>query len=447
MSVTRGGRATAGKTSLAAVVVILATAGVHPALAEGLDTELMRQAPAVLKYLRDHGHHNVGVLKFRVKKGDDPASDRVGPLNINLAARLEIALILADDIKQPLGIIHDASSVAATLPGVNHLNKAGRQALFRGRYPLAWGDERVVPDAFLSGVAVLGPDLKSMTVTILAFGKDGVKLDSVTQFAATTDPPALAEAGESFLIRGAFDGGRVETARERVVKTASRVKAGLESNPLRDDIAPVALEVRYDGRPVPLEIRGGKALVREPGRGQQVTFVLRKLDRTPERYGVVLSVNGLNTLYKERLDPFRSWKWVLGPDSPTITVRGFQTEAKTAEAFRVLSAEESRKDAMNYGADAGTIGLVVFRERRGQPEPLLLTDEAEDMAAVSRGAFPNSPPLTLAALKFQLREGATDSKPRGLIVGGPALDAPLRNAEFRPDPTPVMAATITYYRP
>ena len=83
----------------------------------------------MLGYLKEHGYRNVGVLKFRVQKGDEPVSDRVGTLNLDLAARLEVALVLTTDIKAPLGIIHDASAVAAKIPGANHLNEPGRRAL------------------------------------------------------------------------------------------------------------------------------------------------------------------------------------------------------------------------------------------------------------------------------------------------------------------------------
>src|SRR3954466_6827164 len=90
---------------------------------ETLDAALLRQAPRVLADLKAHGVRNVGVLKFRVKKGEQPVSDRVGTLNLDLAARLEIALVLATDIKAPVGIIHDASAVAARTPGANHLTE------------------------------------------------------------------------------------------------------------------------------------------------------------------------------------------------------------------------------------------------------------------------------------------------------------------------------------
>ena len=372
-------------------LVMLATPGA-PA-SDTLDRELLKNAPKIIRYLKDHGYKNVGALKFRVKKGDEPIGDHVGPLNLNLADRLEIALILADDVRNPIGVIHGASAVAATLPGANHLTRPGRQALFRGRYPLAWGDQKVEADVFLTGVVVVSPDLGQMSVGIMAFGKDGEALEKVvdfrdcsiatgadskiarqeqgestwdplnaselapnsanglipsliawaksqlpgnvaivSDFTATTDAPALVEVGESFMTRGAFDGGRVEVVkdqaaseeavRDQVVKTAARVKSAQVMHPLQDPEAPVALEVFYDNQRVPLQLQDGKALIAEPHEGQTVLFVLRKVDKTPGKYGVVLSVNGENTLYKERLSPLQCWKWILSPETPAISDSG-----------------------------------------------------------------------------------------------------------------------------
>jgi len=414
---------------------------------ETLDRQLLREAPKVIRYLKEHGYKSVGVLKFRVKSGDEPLSDHAGPLNLNLAERLEIALVLADDVRNPIGIIHNASAVAATLPGANHLTKPGRQALFQGRYPLAWGDQKVEADAFLTGLVVVSPDLGKLTVGIMAFGKDGEALEKVVEFQATTDAPALVEVGESFLIRGAFDSGRTEVVRnQQVVTTAARVKTARETNPLKDPAAPVALEVYYDDRRIPLQLREGKALIAEPREGQAVVLVLRKVDTTSEKYGVVLSVNGENTLYKERLNPLQCWKWILSPEKPAVSVRGYQTGEKSAESFRVLSPAESQANVMNYGADVGTISMVVFREARGMPKALALDDEAEDLAALAGGKLPVTPPENLAGLKFQLRSGTNDASTRGLIAEGKEIGSGIRRLAFQPDATPVMSATITYYR-
>ncbi|HEX8201762.1 MAG TPA: hypothetical protein VF590_14870, partial [Isosphaeraceae bacterium] len=400
-----GGSMRAGGRRVFLVALALGLA-VRPSAgrAEGLDRELLRQVPAVLRYLKAHGYRNVGVLKFRVKTGDEPVRDNVGPLNLNLAGRLQIALVLANDLDDPLGIIRDADTVAATLPGANHLTQTGRQALFRGRYLLAWGDQVVEPDAFLTGVAVLSPDLTQMTVALLAFGRDGTALEKVAQFTAATDPPTLVEAGASFLLRGAFDNGRPAVVRDQVIATAARVQAAPETNPVCNNSGPVALEIRYDGRPIPLEIRAGRAAVREPVEGQAVSFVLRKVDATPERYGVVLLVNGENTLFKERTAPLHAGKWILGPEHREATIHGYQIGAKTAESFHVQSPEESWANVMRYGPAAGTITLVVFRAQRARDEPPPLDDEAEDLIALSRGVLPPDRPRTLEALKFLVRE-------------------------------------------
>jgi hypothetical protein len=418
----------------------------RPAGAASLDRELLKQAPVILRYAREHGYRNLGVLKFRVKKGDEPVSDNVGTLNLNLASRLEIALVLADDFSNPIGIVRDASAVAAKIPGANHLKADGRRALFGGRYPLAWGEEQVIPDAFLTGVVSVSTDLRELSVGIVVFDKRGETLDKVVQFTATPDPPVLAEAGESYVLtRGLFDKGQVELT-STVVDLAAQVKSAQQPNPLQDPSAPVALEILYDGRPVLLEIRGGKALVREPDEGQKVALVLRRTDGSPDRYAAVLSVNGENTLFKERCSPLDAQKWVLNPGDPPIAVRGFQTDEGTAESFRVLSRGESARNVMNYSSDVGTIGLVVFRERKIRGEPVADIDEDEDLAALSRGTFPKKAPKNFAALRQQLRPASSDPS-RGLIASGEKNAAAIRRVEFSPDPTPVMSATITYYRP
>jgi hypothetical protein len=150
-----------------------------------LEKALLQQAPQIIKYLRENNYQNVGVLKFRVKKGQERASDSAGPLNLNLANRLEVALVLAAPSKaeKPIGIIHNASAVAAKLKGANHLTKEGREALFEGRYALPWGDQEVSADVFLTGVVAFDKDMQSMNVGIGAFDKSA-ELKKVCSFEA-----------------------------------------------------------------------------------------------------------------------------------------------------------------------------------------------------------------------------------------------------------------------
>src|SRR5262249_9138327 len=138
---------------------------------------------------------------------------------------------------------------------------------------------------------------------------------------------------------------------------------------------PVDLKVLYNGVEVP--IRDGA--VRAPKNNEEVSFVL--VNRGDERYGVILKVNGENTLYREEGDPYQCHKWILGPGQE-LPVYGFQKQKvgsalgqDKAEKFRVLTREESEKDAVYYGPHAGTFTLVVFRELKGDKEVVTAASE------------------------------------------------------------------------
>jgi hypothetical protein len=414
------------------------------AVADGLEREMLKQAPRLLEQLRKKGYQNVGVLKFRVQKGKGSLSDSAGPINLTAARCLELALVLANDVEKPLGIIQDASAVAARLRGASYLTEAGRRKLFAARYPLAWGNQQVAADAFLTGVVRIKSKLKDLTVDIQAFGKAGGAPRRVAQFTATMSAAGLAESGESFLLRGAFEGGKVEVVEAKAVQVAARVKSGEAKYPLADSAAPVALEIYYGRKQVEVKTQNGQARIREPRRGQKVTFVLRRRVRSKERYGVVLKVNGENTLYRQRLKDVECRKWILDPGDPPSAIEGFQKDGKTAGEFRILSRAESKDQEVYYGEDVGTISLVVFREQRDRNRSGGdLSYEAEDLAVLQRGLFPRKKPLNLAALQFQLREDGS----RGLIGEGEKVESKVRHVSFTPDPVPVMTATITYYRP
>ena len=360
---------------------------------ERIDRALLKQAPAIIKFLKDKGYKNVGVLKFLVKKGDKPASDSAGPINLAMANQLEVALLIANDndVRKQLGIIGRASDVAATVKGGSHLTAAGRQKLLEAHYPLAWGKDEVVPDALLTGVVEVSPDLRTVAVTVQAFDKES-GLQKVVAFKAANDSRTLVDSGESFLLRGAFDKGEPQVREQSVLDNAARVKEAKANNPLQDDKTPVALDILYDGELVPVKFRAGQASVREPREGQKVELVIRRLDSSAETLAAVLLVNGENTLFKQRLPPSLCSKWVLDPSAEPIRVQGFKIGGDKGEAFRVLSRAESKYNEVYYGADVGTIALVVFREKRGQAEAKLLTEDEEDLAAVHRGAVAHRAP-------------------------------------------------------
>lgn len=435
---------------MASLLVPIARAEELPSL----ERALRRAATRVLEFANERQYASVGVLKFRVMKSGGQLTDNAGPLNLKLAEQLELALILANNVDQPLGIVHDASSVAAEISGANHLSKAGREALLHGEYPLAWGETKVQPDAFFVGVAEYSPDLSKVTVGIAAFDRRTDKLQKVTQFDARPSVANLVDAGESFTVRGAFDGGQIQLAAgeaekkvvEQVTKQIVSVREKAAQHPFTEPTAPVQLEVNYDNRPVPLEFEAGEARIREPQTGEKVTLALSRRDPTDiRRYACVLRVNGENTIFRQRQNDFDCKKWVLEPGSRPLVVRGFQTTDDVVSEFRILSKSESKATEMDYGADVGTILLTVFIEAGATtPKPVIdLAVEAEDASIISRGIFPIDKPRSFNALKSQLAATQT----RGLIDIGVTSDNKTITVKFVADPRPIMSATIRYYRP
>lgn len=404
-----------------------------------LNEAFYKQAPAILSYLKKHDVKNVGVIKFLVKVGDGKTTDSAGPLNMAVASQLEIALMVnrANDAKGPIGVIGRASAVAATIPGASHLTKEGRQKLFTKNYPLAWGQQEVTPDAFLTGVVEVAPDLKTMNVQVQAFGKDGAQLDKVVEFPALCKSNTLAESGQSFLVRGFADEGKV-------IVHSHAVKSGKADHPWKEKETPLALEVRYNGKLQPVAIKDGHAWVPEPQQGDKVVLVLKRNDNTKDRYAAVLKVNGENTLYKQRFSPELCSKWVLDPGAAPIYVEGYKIGPEEKELFRVLSRQESKESEVYYGADIGTISLTVFREKRKKVDAPLLNNDEMDMSIVHRGVIPEKDkPKTLAALRSQF---SADIQ-RGAIGAGEVVGTKTYKVEFDTDPTPVMALTLTYYKP
>ena len=388
-----------------ALPVVLALAA-PAAAAPTLEEALVAHAPAVVKRLQAMGCRNVGVLKFLVTKDGARLSDNVGALNLTLANRLEIALLLADDPKNPLGIIENASAVARRTPGANHLNRQGRLKLFGARYPLAWGKGLVDADAFVTGTALVSKDLRTLTVSLLVFTRQDNKLAPLgDDFTAANRPDDLSQMGESFVLRGAFDDGAVETdpvkekaREEKAIRVAVKVKEREATHPLEEKAPPVTLTTYYDGKAVPIEYRDGRAFLPEPREGQKVVFRLAR-DATKERYGIVLKVNGENTLYRETLPDVQCRRWIMDPGDGPYQIPGFQKDSKKTEEFRVASAVESKAHEINYGADVGTVTLTVFRERKGKPKPPDITEEGAALAAVTKGALPEGQAKNYNALK------------------------------------------------
>jgi hypothetical protein len=443
-------------------LLALLVPGAGAAEQQPLERELVRVARQVIKHCEEKGYKNVGVLKFKITKDGTNLSDNVGTLNVFLARRLEVALVLGDNPRKPIGIIDNATAVAHRTKGANHLTKEGRLRLFEASYPLAWGRAEVKADAFVTGVAQVSKDLKTLTVQLLVFDKASNGLEALgKEFVVANQPEQLGEMGESFTTRGLFDDGKLddEQKKEAALHKAAQLRnqepegGKAPPNPVQDVKAPVTLEVRYDGRPVKIEVRAGKAFVPEARQRQRVELVLKR-DNSRERYGVVLKINGENTIEKQRLPDLLCRRWILEPGSGPMVIDGYQTIDNGKKLFRVLSVQESQAREMDYGADVGTITLTVFRELTGKkklPDP---SDEAKEAAVVHKGTLETKPqpgepvkPDSLGALTARLLEDSTRSIEGGLIGEGETKQSKVKVVKFEPDPLPVMCLTIIYYSP
>src|SRR5262245_66682710 len=83
-----------------------------PARGADLEGALLDRAKALIKHSQAKGYTNVGVLKFLGTKDGRIVSDNLGTVNTLVARRLELALVLANDPRNPVGVIDDATAVA-----------------------------------------------------------------------------------------------------------------------------------------------------------------------------------------------------------------------------------------------------------------------------------------------------------------------------------------------
>jgi hypothetical protein len=447
---------------LAAVTALVLAA---PARAAGdpLDEALFDKAGGLIDSLKKKGFKNVGVLKFLVRHGDGEPTDDAGDLNLALANKLEVALVLANT-DEKFGVIDKASEQVARgkLLLANHRTEDGRRALFVSKYELAWSRDRVEPGGFLTGVATFSQDLATVTLRLQVFDKSGAIEDVAGTVSGPTNPEMLAQAGFSYALaparQKALVAGDPPPTRdaqkreivEQVAKSVEKPKAvevppPPPPSPLAD--CPIKLTVLYNGKPV----APSGTVLPEPGSTDRVEFTLS--NPTSGTYAVVLLVNGENTLYQERTAPAACRKWVLGPGM-SVPVRGFLVGPDKVAPFTVLPPEEPLPDAVRYGDHAGTFRLVVFHGKMSEANPADNAAKADPKDAATlalsrtRGGTrpPGVKPQSLKALQADLRGRLGTDGARGYVVKGSATETfETRSVYFVPSPElPVADVSLRY---
>jgi hypothetical protein len=220
----------------------------------------------------------------------------------------------------------------------------------------------------------------------------------------------------------------------------------------------VSVSVEVDGREAPLYAApdGSGRLYLEAF--PHSWYALRLANRTGERLGVVLEVDGLNAISGERAPVVPAGRgpagrmYVLGPWD-AITVQGWRTSL--AEVRRFTFVDEKRSYAARAGkanAKMGWIELAVYRESR--PAHTEVAPLGRDQAATPPPPRVEAPGDEAARADDAAREAPSASRRRagepaapGSYPGtgwGSATHDPAMLVEFDPEGHPAHRVTLRY---
>jgi hypothetical protein len=396
--------------SLGAALVVFS--GGAQARAEAVDEALLKHGPTIVKKVQEHGYNNVGVLKFSVEHSTKGHSYNAGPINVSMSDRLENALVVANDPKHPLNVIEHATKHAHALARglkahsrsldndddavvedgpqdrglkaharsfsyIDHV--ADRHTLLNGEYPLVWGNQKVKPDALLTGSIKLAHDNKSATVKIKAItAKNPKSIDDLYSFTMKTDRNFLTECGQSFVVprslralgRDPENNKNNENAKNNAAaNNATQVNNDPKTQVPGNRENPLKFSVEYQGQsyePTKDSQDPGNNKYTLPADAKIGDTVKLKIENVSDKetIGVVVAVNGKSTLMQEDITskPLKDCtKWILGPGESYV-IDGFYTKEldENVRKFRVLTAEEAQNEIAVDPSFKGKITIAVF---------------------------------------------------------------------------------------
>lgn len=132
------------------------------------------------------------------------------------------------------------------------------------------------------------------------------------------------------------------------------------------------LEIRVNGQPVPVYTApNGRCYVegRTPSE-----YTIRVHNDSSQRVLFVPSVDGLSVIDGQRASA-QSGGYVVGPYR-YVDIPGWRTSLETAAKFTFASVDKSYAKEMDKPQDVGVIGVLVFREKRHIPMPMLRFESA-----------------------------------------------------------------------
>ena len=485
------------------VVVICSTANL--CRADQVDRILTANAGPIFKAVRSLDVENVAVLNFAVSHPGGKDNFRSGLANVDLARRLENCLLLANDVENPLFVLTGAGQAARDLPAdTTWKSKDGRAALAGlPRLPLAWDvSQRLNPEGFVTGELTFAEDCSTVTLTLYGFSVDKpqklVELivlgdgDGDDRRPIPADRGVLAMAGIGYVATSVPEKGATELdAAAR--RTAAKSLTDDDGFALLSGDAPVKLEFRIGGQPVPLRPDPanpgvGRYLPQgvDPKRGDTISFGLTNTSAT-ETYAVLLAVNGVNTnclsdksSHLNDRPPQDHRMWLLGP-LESAEIDGFYTDAEgTVKKFQVLGDTESEANfSLMSDAYRGLITMHVFRKLPPPTPPKTGDDPAvvpneppaefvdastitlgvggstvDDVRTAGSPAVAKAKVASATGVKFAAGGGlgpdprkSNELAMRGLIVDGETTNsgAVINKVKFNIDPAPIAYLSVRYY--
>jgi hypothetical protein len=448
----------AGQHRFAAVVrlslaVLLALAGNRVSQADHIDDALIKKAPELAKSLESKGYKSAGVLKFMVKAGKAAPSSNIGAMNLVMATRLENALIHGADSAKPLTVVRNATQVAAASNSKFTIQTPeGRESLFKLKYPVAWGNEQTTPDALLTGLVVLSPDMRKAKVTVDCFDKSGKTPQQVLAFEVTTDRSILADCGRGFVVKD--PGVKKRTIEEMDSAAADSAAAATDGKPISQQAAgeiPIKFEIRYNSD---TQVIGqdpgslGEMRVNPPKEGDKVQFVVTNV--TASKIAIVVKVNGESTLGQETVEDAACQKWILDPGK-TYSLKGFYTYPENKVVpFKVLNDDDSVARLADWSGSrprSGYIDVSVFVPNPAISDELAAGPSYRGLARTQGKAHH---PKTMSEARKQIENMATQTagkKKRGLIVGETAGESAHLEGDHLDNTTCTFQLQINYYKP
>ncbi len=445
-----------------AVCCLLLAAAPRVVHADHIDEELVKRGPELVKALEAKGYKNVGVLKFIVKAGKEAPNANIGPLNLVMATRVENALIHGMDPAHPLGVLRDATKVAAAAnPKFTTQTDAGRAALLKLTYPLAWGSDKVSPDALLSGLVTLSRDMKTTTVAIDCFDRSGAKPAQILKFDVASDRSILAEAGRSYVLKTRSLKGKKRSIDELDEDACTSAAATTEGQTISQQAGaeiPIKFEIRYNDAPQTITQDPGslgEMRVDEPKAGDTVSFYVT--NTTQNTIGFVVKVNGESTLNQDTAEDAACQKWIVEAGK-TVSIKGFYTAPDyKLTRFKVLSDEDSAARMAEWSGGrprAGYIDVTVFSPGVADPA----TSDAElafgrSLRGLKRSHAKEQHPKTAMQARqlvdAHVKSHSTKKKghDRGLIVAGDKQEDTNLKEEHLDTTTATFQLQINYYKP